>query len=108
MDEDDTLLGDKVRFLERRAGVFGTFLTTTSTRRLSMTRPLFPPPPLAPPLGDEPIMDDMTVAIRGKTNFEAAGSDFLPVGSLKLTHPESFGYFHNLLVNVWRSRDGPQ
>ena len=36
------------------------------------------------------------------------GQDSLPAELLKLDHPEFIRYFHNLLVNVWRTGDVPQ
>ena len=54
-------------------------------------------------------MDEMTAAvIRGMPNWKAAGPAFLPSELLKIDHPEFIRYFHNLLVNVWRTGDVPQ
>ena len=41
-------------------------------------------------------------------NWKAVGPESLAAGLLKRDHPESFRYFHNLLVNVWRTEDVPQ
>ena len=53
-------------------------------------------------------MDDMTAVIRGMPNWKAVGPDSLPAELLKIDHPEFIRYFHNLLVNVWRTGDVPQ
>ena len=53
-------------------------------------------------------MDDLTVVIRGMPNWKAVGPDSLPAELLKIDHPEFIRYFHNLLVNVWRTGDVPQ
>ena len=52
MDEDGTLLKDKVRFLERWAGYFGTLLDTKSPKLDAAISNLFPQQPLAPSLRD--------------------------------------------------------
>ena len=108
MDEDGTLLRDKVRILERWAGFFGTLLTAKSPNLDPTISALFPQLPLAPSLGDEPTMDDMTAVVRGMPNWKAVGPDSLPAELLKLDHPEFIRYLHNLLVNVWRTGDVPQ
>ena len=56
MDEDGTLLKDKVRILERWTGYFGTLLNTKSPKLDPTISGLFPQWPLAPSLGDEPWM----------------------------------------------------
>ena len=53
-------------------------------------------------------MDDMTAVIRGMRNWKAVGPDFLPVELLKIDHLDFIRYFHNLLVNMWRTGDDPQ
>ena len=108
MDEDDTLLKDKVRILERWAGYFVTLLNTKSRKLDPTISGLFPQRPLAPSLGDEPTMDDTTAVIRGMPNWKAAGPDSPPAELLKIDHPKFIRYFHNLLVNVWRTGDVPQ
>ena len=77
MDEDVTLLKDKVRILERWAGYFGTLLHTKSPKLGPTISGLFPQRPLAPSLGYEPTMDDMTAVIRGMPNWKAVGPDCL-------------------------------
>ena len=108
MDEDGTLLKDKVLVLERWAGYFGTLLNTKTPKLDPTISGLFPQRPLAPSLGDEPIMDGMTAVIRGMPNWKTVGPDSLPAELLKIDHPEFIRYFHNLLVNVWRTGDVPQ
>ena len=88
MDEDGTLLKDKVRILERWAGYFGTLLNTISPKLDPTISDLFPQRPFAPSLGDEPTMDDMTAVIRGMPNWKVVGPDSLPAESLKIEHPE--------------------
>ena len=105
MDDDGTLLKDKVRILERWAGYFGTLLNTKSPKLDPTISGLSPQRPLAPSLGDEPTMDDMKAVI---PNWKAVGPDSLPAEFLKIDHPEFIRYFHNLLVNVWRTGDVPQ
>ena len=68
MDEDGTLLKDKVRILERWAGYVGTLLNTRSPELDLTISGLFPQRLLAPSRGDEPTMDDMTAVLRGKPN----------------------------------------
>ena len=50
----------------------------------------------------------MMAVIRGTPNWRAVRPDFLPAELLKIDHPEFIRYFHNLLVNVWRTGDVPQ
>ena len=52
MDEDGTLLKDKVCILERWSGFFGTLLNTKSPKLDPTISGLFPQRPLAPSLGD--------------------------------------------------------
>ena len=109
MDDDGSLLKDKVRILERWAGYFGTLLNTKSPKLDPNISGLFPQRPLALSLGDEPAMDDMAaVIIRDMPNWKAMGPDSLPAELLKIDHPEFIRYFHNVLVNVWRTGDVPQ
>ena len=104
MDEDGTLLKDKVRIFQRWARYFGTLLNNKSSKLDPTTSGLFPQRPLAPSLGDEPTMDDMTAVIRGMPNWKAVGPDSLPAELLKIEHPEFIRYLHNLLANVWSRR----
>ena len=53
-------------------------------------------------------MDDMMGEIRGRPNWKAVGPDSLPAEVLKLDRPKFIRYFHNLLVNVWRTGEVPQ
>ena len=53
-------------------------------------------------------MDDMMVVIRGMPNWKSVGTDSLTAEVLKLHHPEFIRYFHNLLVNMWRTGQVPQ
>ena len=108
MDEDGTPLKDKLCILERWAGYFGTLLNTKSPNHDPTTSGLFPQRPLAPSLGDEPTMDEIPAVVRGMPNWKAVGTDSLPAELLKIDHPEFIRYFHNLLVNVWRTGDVPQ
>ena len=100
MDEDGTMLKDKVRILERWAGYFGTLLNTKSPELDPNISGLFPQWPLAPSVGGEPTMDGMTKVIRGMPNWKAVGPDSLPAELLKIENPEFIRYFDNLLVNV--------
>ena len=59
-------------------------------------------------LGDELTMDEMTAVIQGMPNWIAVGPDSLPSELLKIGHPKFIRYFHNLLVNVWRTGNVPQ
>ena len=68
---------------------------------------LFPQRPLAPSLGDELTMNEMIAVIRGMPNWKAVGPDSLPSELLKIDHPEFIRYFHNLLLDVWRTGDTP-
>ena len=53
-------------------------------------------------------MDDMMGVVRGMPKWTAVGPDFLPAEILKLDRPEFIRYFHDLLVNVWRTEEVPQ
>ena len=108
LDEDGTLLTDKVRILKRWARFFGPLLTTESSKLNPIINALFPQRPLAPSLGDEPTMADTTAVIRGMPNWKAVGLDYLPAELLKIDYPEFIRYCHNILVNVWRTGDVPQ
>ena len=108
MDEDGTLLKDKVRVHERWAGYLGTLLNTKSPNLDPTISGLFPRRLLAPSLGDEPTIDDITAVIRGMPNWKAVGPDSLPAELLKIDHPEFIHYFRNLLINVWSTGDVPQ
>ena len=57
MDEDCTLLRDKVRIRERWGGFFQTLLNKKSPKLDPTTNALFPQRPLTPLLGDEPTME---------------------------------------------------
>ena len=98
--EDGTLLRVKVRILERWERCFGTLLITKSSKLDPTISALFPQRPLAPSLGDEPPIDDMTAVIRGMPNWETVGPDSLPAELLKIDHLELLRYFPNLHVNV--------
>ena len=108
MDEDGTLLRDEVRIGKRWEGFFQPVLHKKSPKRDVTIIALFPQRPLAPLLGDEPTMDDMTGVIRDMPNWKAVGPDSLPAEALKLDHPEFVRYFHYLLVNVWITGGVPQ
>ena len=108
MDEDGTLLRDKVRICKRWGGFFQTLLNRKSPKLDLTITVLFPQRPLAPLLGVEPTMDGMTGVIRGMPNRKAVGPDSLPAEVLKLDHREFIRYFHSLLINVWRTGDVPQ
>ena len=88
MGEDGRLLKDKVPILDRWAGYFGTLQNTKSPKLDPTISGLFPQRPLAPSLGDEPIMDGMTAVIRGMPNWKTVGPDSLPAELLKIDHPE--------------------
>lgn len=47
-------------------------------------------------------MVDLTAVTRGTPNWKRVGLDSLPAGLLKVDHPESIRYNHNLLVNIGR------
>ena len=100
MDEDGTLIKDKVRILARWAGHFGTLLPTKSPKLDPAISDLFPQRPSALSLGDELTMDRMTAIIRGMPNWKAVRPGSLLSELLKNDHPEFIRYFHNLLVNV--------
>ena len=53
-------------------------------------------------------MDDMAAVIPAIPNWKALGPDSLPAGLLEIGHPEFIRYFHNLLVDLWRTGDVPQ
>ena len=53
-------------------------------------------------------MDEIPAVVRGMPNWKAVGPDSLPAELLKIDHPEFIRYFHNLLVNVWRTGNVPQ
>ena len=65
MDEDGTLLRDKIRIRKRWGGFFQTLLNQTSPKLDLTITVLFPQRPLAPSLGVEPTMDDMMGVIDG-------------------------------------------
>ena len=69
---------------------------------------LVPPRPPKLSLEDEPSMDEMTEALRGKSNLKAVGPDGLPAELLKIDHPAFAQCFHNILVNVWVTGEVPQ
>ena len=98
MDEDGTLLKDKVCILKRWARYFGTLVNKKTPKLDPTISGLFPQRPLAPSLGDEPTMDDMTAVIRGMPNWKAVRSDSLQAELLQIDHPKIIRYFHNLLV----------
>ena len=109
MNKDGTLLKNNVCILERWARYFGSLLGTKSPKLDSAISGLFQQRPLAPSLGAEQTMDEMTAAgIPGMPNWKAMGPGSLPSQLLKIDHPEFIRYFHNLLVNVWRTGDAPQ
>ena len=68
MDEDGTLLRDKVRNRKRWRGFFQTLLNKKSSKLDLTITALFPQRPLASSLGVEPTMDDMMGVIRGMPN----------------------------------------
>ena len=107
MDEDCTLLKDKVRFLERWAGYFGTLPNTKSPKLDAAISDLFPQQQLAPSLRGELTMDEMTAVIRGMPNWKAVGPDSMPSELLEIDDPEFIRYFHDLF-DVWRTEDVPQ
>ena len=69
MDEDGTLLRDKVRIRKRWGGFFLTLLNKKSPKRDLTITALFPQWHFAPSLGVEPTMDDMMGVIRGMPNW---------------------------------------
>ena len=77
MDENGTLLRDKVRIRERLGGFFQTLNKKSPKLDLIITA-LFPQRPLPPSLGVEPTMDDMMGVIRGMPNWKAVGPGSLP------------------------------
>ena len=106
MDEDGTLLRDKVHIRKRWGGFFQTLLNRKLPKLdLTITVPS-PQRPVAPSLGVKPTMDDMMGVIQGVPNWKAVGPDSLPAEVLKLDHAEFIRYFHN--VNVWRTREVSQ
>ena len=107
-DKDGTLQRDKVHILERWERFPGTLPTTISSEFDPTMSALFPQRSLAPSRGDGPTMDDMTAVIRGMANWKTVRPDSLPAWLVKIDHPEFIRYFHNLLVNVWRSGGVPQ
>ena len=68
MDEDGTLLRDKVRIRKRWEGFCQTLLNKNSPKLDLTTTVLFPQRPLAPSLGVEPTMDDIMRVFRGMPN----------------------------------------
>lgn len=109
VDEDGTLLKDKVPIFGRWAGYFGTLRNRKSPKLNPAISDLFPQRPLAPPLGDELTMEEMTAVImQGMPDEKAVGPNSLPSELLNLDDHEFIRYFHNLLVNVWRMGDVPQ
>ena len=108
MDEDGTLLKDKVRILEQWTRYFGTLLNTKSPKLDPTISGLFPQWPSAPSLGVEPTMDDLTALMRGVLIWRTVGPDSLPTELLKIDHTEFVRYFHNLIINVWRTGDAPR
>ena len=60
MDEDDTLLRDKVRIRKRWGGFLQTLLNRKSPKLDLTITALYPQRPLAPSLEVEPTMDRMT------------------------------------------------
>ena len=107
-DEDGPLLRDNVRILERGARFFGTLLTTKSSKFDPTISALFLQRPLAPLLGDEPTMDDMTAVFRGMPDWKAVRPDSLPAELQNIDHPEFTRYFHGLLGNVGKTGNAPQ
>ena len=103
MDKGGTLLRDKVRILKRWGGFFQTLLNKKSSNLDPTISSLFPQRPLAPSLGYEPTVDDMTGVIRDMQNCKPLGPDSLLAEPLKFDHHEFIRYFHNLLVIVWRT-----
>ena len=77
MDEDGTLLRDKVRICKRWGGFFQTLLNRKSPKLDLTITVLFPQRPLAPSLGVEPIMDDMMGVYPGYAELES-GTTRLP------------------------------
>ena len=63
MDEDGTLLRDKIRIRKRWGGFFQTLLNKKSPKLDLTITALFPQRPLAPSLGVEPTIDDMMMVI---------------------------------------------
>ena len=87
MDEDGTLLRDKVRIRKR----WGRFFQTPLNRKwpklgLNITVH-FPQRRLASSLGVEPTIDDIMGVIRGVPNWNAVRPDPLTAEVLKLDHP---------------------
>ena len=68
--EKSSLLRDWVRIYERWAGMFPfPHEHEAAENRFNHQRPiLFPQPPLAPSLEDEPTMDDVPAVFRGMPN----------------------------------------
>ena len=88
MDEEGTLLRDKVRIRKRWGGFFQTLLNKKSPKLDLTITALFSQRPLAPSLGVEPTIDDMMGVIQGMPNWKAVGPDTLPAEVLKVEHPE--------------------
>ena len=108
MDEDGTVLRDKVRIRKRWGGFFQTLLHKKSPKLDLTITALFPQRPVVPSLGVKPTMDNVMGVIRGMPNLKAVGPDSLPAEVLKLGHPEFIRYFQYLLVNVCSTAQVPQ
>ena len=92
--------GTRCAFVNGGRGFFQTLLNKKSPKLDLTITVLFPQRPLAPSLGVEPTMDDMTGVIRGMPNWKAVGPDSLSAEAVKIDPPEFIRYFHNLLVDV--------
>ena len=88
MDEDGTLLRDKVRIRKRWGGFFQPLLNRKSPKLDLNITVLFLQRPLAPSLGVEPTIDDMMMVIQGMPNWKEVGPDSVPDEVLKLDHLE--------------------
>ena len=78
MDEDGTILRDKVRIRERWGGYFQTVLNKKSPKLDPTISALFLQRPLIPSLGDEPTMDDMTGGNPGYAELESGRTRLPP------------------------------
>ena len=77
-DEDGILLRNQGEIRSRWVWFFNTLLNTKSPKLDPTILERFPARPVALSLGDEPMMIEMTEAIRIMANEKAVGPDSLP------------------------------
>ena len=91
-----------------RSGFYHKLLNTKSLELDPTIIDLLSPRPLKLSLGDGPSMDEMTEALKGRSNLNAVGPDGLPAELPKINHPTFAQCFQNLLANVWVTGGAPQ